>query len=55
MKRIALVCMPFASGSRPSLGLSLLKAALTRRGLPCDVLYFHLRFAERLGVAGTTG
>jgi ribosomal peptide maturation radical SAM protein 1 len=47
--------MPFASSSRPSLGLSLLKAALTRQGLPCDVLYLHLRFAERLGTRSYDG
>src|SRR5262249_12991438 len=46
---VALVCMPFGSTARPSLGLSLLEAGLNRQGLACDVHYLNLRFAEILG------
>ncbi len=49
MKRVLLVTMPFGTTLRPSIGLSLLKAALVRDGLPCEVHYFNLRFAERVG------
>src|SRR4051794_12643655 len=50
MKRAVLVSMPFSSAVRPSIGLGLLKAALVRDGLPCDVQYFDLRFAARIGL-----
>src|SRR5215212_9443406 len=49
MKRVLLVSMPFASIASPSLGLSLLKAGLTRDGLPCDIRYLNLDFARRIG------
>jgi ribosomal peptide maturation radical SAM protein 1 len=49
MKRVALITMPFGTAMRPALGLSLLKAALARGGLPCEVLYLNLRFAKRVG------
>lgn len=51
MKRALLVTMPFGSSVRPSIGLSLLKAALVRDGLPCDLRYLDLRFASRIGQA----
>jgi ribosomal peptide maturation radical SAM protein 1 len=44
-----LVTMPFATSQHPSIGLGLLKAALVGDGLPCDVRYLNLRFAERIG------
>lgn len=43
--------MPFAQEMAPSLGLSLLKASLTKVGIDSTVLYFTLRFARLLGVA----
>lgn len=43
--------MPFATTLRPSIGLSLLKAALTRDGMPCDVRYLNFCFAEQIGGA----
>jgi ribosomal peptide maturation radical SAM protein 1 len=49
MKGALLVSMPFGNTLRPSLGLSLLQAALLREGLPCQVRYLNLRFAERIG------
>ncbi len=50
MTDVVLVSMPFGPEMSPSLGLSLLKASLARRGVPSRVLYFTLRFAEALGV-----
>ena len=47
-KKIALVHMPFADCELPSLGLSLLKAALQKVNLGCDILYLNLRFAEQV-------
>lgn len=43
--------MPFAASERPALGVSLLKAHLHRDGVPCDVAYLNLAFAELLGRA----
>ena len=48
MKRVLLVSMPFSGITSPSLGLSLLKAGLTRDGLPCDIRYLNLDFARRI-------
>lgn len=50
MKGVVLISMPFGSAYSPSIGLSLLKAALDRDGLPCAIRYFNQRFAERIGV-----
>jgi ribosomal peptide maturation radical SAM protein 1 len=44
-----LVVMPFAAMERPALGVSTLKAQLLREGLPCDVAYLDLEFAECVG------
>ena len=44
-----LVNMPLASLRWPHLGLSLLKAALARAAVACDVAYFNFDFAELLG------
>src|SRR5262245_48668398 len=46
--RVALVNMPFVSTLWPSLGLSLLSAALKRDGIACDIHYLNVRFAARL-------
>jgi len=47
--RVALVVMPFASGDRPSLATGLLKAALARVGVECEVKHFNLTFWKMLG------
>ncbi|MCG8462357.1 MAG: RiPP maturation radical SAM C-methyltransferase, partial [Holophagales bacterium] len=47
--RIALIVMPFASANQPSLAVGLLKAALHRQGIPCDIKHFHLTFWRLLG------
>ncbi|MEP7308767.1 MAG: RiPP maturation radical SAM C-methyltransferase [Acidobacteriota bacterium] len=48
-KGVVLVSMPFGSAFSPSIGLSLLKAALDRDGLPCEIRYFNQQFAARIG------
>lgn len=50
MTEVVLVSMPFGPETSPSLGLSLLKAALAARGRPSSVLYFTIPFAETVGV-----
>jgi ribosomal peptide maturation radical SAM protein 1 len=47
---VALVQMPFARTSSPSLGLSLLKASLATNGIGATVLYLNSIFADRLGI-----
>ncbi|MGZ4198701.1 MAG: RiPP maturation radical SAM C-methyltransferase [Thermoleophilia bacterium] len=47
--KVLLVVMPFAANERPALGVSLLKAHLLRDGVPCDVAYLNLAFAELIG------
>ncbi len=47
--KVALINMPFASAFYPAIGISLLQAALKREGIPCDLYYFDLLFASRIG------
>src|SRR6266704_4677677 len=49
MSRVLLVVPPFHQLFIPAIGVSLLKAALARIGIPCDVLYLNLQLAERIG------
>ncbi len=49
MSRVLLVVPPFYQVVTPALGVSLLKAALARAGVPCDVLYLNISFAEAIG------
>ena len=46
---LLLVEMPFKAVNRPSIGLSLLKAASVRAGFSCEIHYANLPFAERIG------
>ena len=46
MTRVLLVVPPFYQVVTPALGVSLLKAALAQAGVPCDVLYLNIPFAE---------
>ncbi|HUH95912.1 MAG TPA: RiPP maturation radical SAM C-methyltransferase [Anaerolineales bacterium] len=48
-KRVMLINMPFTTRWGPAIGLSLLKAALLRDGVPCDLKYFNLKFAASIG------
>ena len=50
MLRALLVNMPFGNLRWPHLGVSLLKAALVRHAIPCEVAYFNFDFAELLGL-----
>jgi radical SAM superfamily enzyme YgiQ (UPF0313 family) len=50
MSRVLIVNMPFAGLGWPSLGPSLLKASLTRRGIACDVAYLSFDLAEQIGL-----
>lgn len=47
---ILFVVMPFADVERPSLGVSLLAAAARRAGYSCEVRYFGLDLARRIGL-----
>jgi magnesium-protoporphyrin IX monomethyl ester (oxidative) cyclase len=47
---VLLICPPYAPLERPSLGLSVLKAALAQHQVGCQVVYANLSFAERIGV-----
>ncbi len=51
MTRVALVVMPFAAEDGPALGASLLRAALIRNGVECELMYLNLKFASLLGLA----
>jgi magnesium-protoporphyrin IX monomethyl ester (oxidative) cyclase len=42
--------MPFADVGRPSLGLGLLKAALSANAIPADVVYANVLFARHVGL-----
>ena len=50
MSRVLLVNMPLGSLRWPHLGLGLLKAALAREDIACDVAYFNFELAERVGL-----
>jgi ribosomal peptide maturation radical SAM protein 1 len=50
MSRVLLVVPPFYFLDRPSLGVSLLKAGLSQRGIQSDVLYLNLQFADFAGL-----
>lgn len=49
MPPVLLINMPLFNLRWPNLGPSLLKAELTRRGVPCDMAYFNYDFAEMIG------
>jgi ribosomal peptide maturation radical SAM protein 1 len=48
--QVLFVVMPFGS-IRPAIGVSLLKAHLSRMSVPSRVLYLSMRFAQRVGLA----
>lgn len=50
MKRVLLINMPFAGVEFPSLALGLFKARFQQEGIPCDVVYLNLLFAEMVGL-----
>ncbi|MCC7341602.1 MAG: RiPP maturation radical SAM C-methyltransferase [Bryobacterales bacterium] len=48
--RVLLLTMPFVSVSRPSIGISLLKARAEEEGFECHTGHGNLRFAEIIGL-----
>jgi ribosomal peptide maturation radical SAM protein 1 len=48
--KVLLVSMPFGALERQALGPSILKACLTRAGVPCDVRYLNFGLAGLVGV-----
>ncbi len=49
MLRTVLVSMPFAAVEYPSLALGLFKSRFRAEGMPCDVEYLNITFAEMVG------
>src|SRR3954453_21003431 len=49
MARVLFVVPPFHQVFIPAIGVSLLKAALARIDIECDILYLNIRMAERIG------
>ena len=49
MNSVLLVVPPYHSLTSPALAISMLKAALSRLGIPADVLYLNLRFGSFVG------
>lgn len=47
--RVLLASLPISTAHYPNLALSLLKAAVVRTGVGCDVRYFSLDFLEHVG------
>ena len=47
---VCLVTMPYASPTRPSMALGLLKAILAEGGITASVAYANLWFAESVGL-----
>lgn len=47
--QVLFINMPFGEFVIPALGISLLKAELEERNIPCDVHYFSISFAEVIG------
>lgn len=50
MKNVLLISMPFASTKWPAIGVSLLKPQLEAEGIPCDLRYFNILFAQMIGL-----
>src|ERR1700733_15003626 len=46
---VVFAVVPFADVARPAIGVSLLKAGLTRRGFSSCIQYFNVAFAEAIG------
>lgn len=50
MPRILLINMPFGEVRYPSIALGLFKARFQEDGIPCDVAYLNITFAEFVGL-----
>jgi ribosomal peptide maturation radical SAM protein 1 len=49
MDKVLLISMPFSAATAPSLGISLLRGALRRQGVACDIRYLQLPFTAQIG------
>lgn len=49
MEGVLFVVMPFGGVERPQVGVSTLKAQLSNDGVPCDIAYFNIPFAQAVG------
>ena len=47
---VLLINMPFGITYHPSLGLSILKEALTENGYSSKIKYYNIEFASRIGL-----
>jgi ribosomal peptide maturation radical SAM protein 1 len=47
--KVLLISMPYGALERQALGISLLKAQLTREGIPCNIRYLNFAFSEFIG------
>ena len=52
MDRVLLINMPFSFFKIPTIGISLLKSALEKKGIACDIRYFNMDFAAWLAKEG---
>lgn len=50
MSEVVLCTMPFTTLEAPSIALGLLKSALVRAGIACEVVYANLAFAREVGL-----
>ncbi len=48
--RVVFVYAPFGSSTYPALGISQFKTALYNENIECDILYFNLEFAKKIGI-----
>jgi ribosomal peptide maturation radical SAM protein 1 len=50
MSAVLLVVMPFGAIDAPQTGVSTIQAELKSRGMPCDINYLNLAFAQGIGI-----
>ncbi|MDX2471925.1 MAG: RiPP maturation radical SAM C-methyltransferase [SAR324 cluster bacterium] len=55
LPQVKLILMPFFAAGTPLASLSLLKSALLEQGIPCELSYYNLKFAEKIGVELSQG
>ncbi len=49
MAGVLFMVMPFCGAERPQIGVSTLKAQLLKEGIPCQIAYLNLIFADSVG------
>jgi len=50
MDKVLLITMPFSFAHSPAIGISLLRSALRKRGVACDVRYLQFPLASKIGL-----